>query len=216
MALISDEDKDYLRKEFKEKLTGNVKLVMFTQEHECRFCMETREIVETLASLSDKIEAKVYHFVHDKEKADEYRVDKIPAILIIGEKDYGIRFYGIPSGYEFTTLIQDIIEVSKGETTLGEESKKKIVDIDETMHIQVFVTPTCPYCPSAVHLAHQAAIENDNIRADMVEIAEFPHLAHKYNVMSVPKTVINESFEFVGALPEEAFIEKIFLAKQQK
>lgn len=216
MALISDEDKDYLRKEFEEKLSGEVKLVMFTQEHECRFCMETREIVETLAGLSNKIEAKVYHFVYDKEKADEYGVDKIPAILVIGEKDYGIRFYGIPSGYEFTTLIQDIIEVSKGETSLGEELKKKIADIDETMHIQVFVTPTCPYCPSAVHLAHQAAIENDNIRADMVEIAEFPHLAHKYNVMSVPKTVINESFEFVGALPEEAFIEKISLAKQQK
>lgn len=216
MPLISDEDKEYIKKEFAEKLVQKVKLLMFTQEHECRFCLETREIVETLASLSDKIEAEVYHFVDDKEKADEYRVDKIPAILIVGEKDYGIRFYGIPSGYEFMTLIQDILEVSKGETGLSEEAKREIAKIDEPLHIQVFVTPTCPYCPSMVHLAHQAAIENDSIRADMVEIAEFPHLAHKYNVMSVPKTVINENIEFVGSLTEEAFIQKIFLAVQQK
>jgi len=207
--LISDEDKEYLKKEFEEKLAGNIKLVIFTQEHECRFCRETREIVETLASLSNKIEAEVYHFIHDKEKADEYGVDKIPAISIVGKKDYGVKFYGIPSGYEFTTLIQDILEVSKGETSLSEESKKEIANMDKSLHIQVFVTPTCPYCPPAVHLAHQAAIENENIRADMVEAMEFPFLSQKHNVSGVPKTVINDKYEFVGALPEGAFIHEL-------
>ncbi len=210
MALISDEDKEYLKKEFEDKLAGNVKLVMFTQhDHECRYCKETREIVETLATLSDRIDAEVYHFMDDKEKADEYGVDKIPAIAIIGEKDYGVKFYGIPSGYEFTTLIQDILEVSKGETALSEESKKEIAKIDKPLHLQVFVTPTCPYCPSAVHLAHQAAIENDNIKADMVEAIEFPQLSQKYDVSGVPKTVINGKNEFVGAMPEEAFIKEL-------
>ena len=210
MALISDEDKEYLKKEFEDKLAGNVKLVMFTQhDHECRYCKETREIVETLATLSDRIDAEVYHFMDDKEKADEYGVDKIPAIAIIGEKDYGVKFYGIPSGYEFTTLIQDILEVSKGETALSEESKKEIAKIDKPLHLQVFVTPTCPYCPSAVHLAHQAAIENDNIKADMIEAIEFPQLSQKYDVSGVPKTVINGKNEFVGAMPEEAFIKEL-------
>lgn len=210
MALISDEDKEYLKKEFEENLTGNVKLVMFTQhDHECRFCRETREIVETLAALNDKINVEVYHFMDDKEKVEEYNVNKIPAISIIGKKDYGIKFYGIPSGYEFTTLIQDIIEVSKGETGLSEESKKEIAKIDKPLHIQVFVTPTCPYCPSAVHLAHQAAIENENITADMVEAIEFPQLSQKYNVSGVPKTVINDKHEFVGAFPEEAFVQEL-------
>ena len=210
MALISDEDKEYLKKEFEDKLAGNVKLVMFTQhDHECRYCKETREIVETLAALSDRIDAEVYHFMDDKEKADEYGVDKIPAIAIIGKKDYGVKFYGIPSGYEFTTLIQDILEVSKGETALSEESKKEIAKIDKPLHLQVFVTPTCPYCPSAVHLAHQAAIENDNIKADMIEAIEFPQLSQKYDVSGVPKTVINGKNEFVGAMPEEAFIKEL-------
>ncbi|HHH77883.1 MAG TPA: glutaredoxin [Thermoplasmatales archaeon] len=210
MALISDEDKEYLKKEFEDKLAGNVKLVMFTQhDHECRYCKETREIVETLAALSDRIDAEVYHFMDDKEKADEYGVDKIPAIAIIGKKAYGVKFYGIPSGYEFTTLIQDILEVSKGETALSEESKKEIAKIDKPLHLQVFVTPTCPYCPSAVHLAHQAAIENDNIKADMIEAIEFPQLSQKYDVSGVPKTVINGKNEFVGAMPEEAFIKEL-------
>lgn len=216
MALISDEDQKYLKKEFEKHLADKVTLVMFTQHtQECRFCQETREIVETLAELSDKIEAKVYHFLDDKEKADEYGVDKIPAISIIGKKDYGVKFYGIPSGYEFTTLVQDIIEVSKGETGLSEESKKEIAKIDKPLHIQVFVTPTCPYCPSAVHLAHQAAIENDNIKADMIEAVEFPQLSQKYNVSGVPKTVINDKYEFVGAFPEEAFVQELKAALQK-
>jgi len=216
MALISDEDQEYLKKEFEGQLAGDVRLVMFTQhDHECRFCQETREIVETLATLSDKIEAEIYHFLDDKEKAEEYGIDKIPAISIIGKKDYGVKFYGIPSGYEFTTLIHDIIEVSKGETSLSKESKEEIAKIDKPMHIQVFVTPTCPYCPSAVHLAHQAAIENDNIKADMVEAVEFPQLSQKYNVSGVPKTVINDKYEFVGALPEEAFVQELKAAIQK-
>lgn len=137
------------------------------------------------------------------------RCGRDTVISIIGEKDYGVKFYGIPSGYEFTTLIQDILEVSKGETGLSEESKKEIAKIDKPLHIQVFVTPTCPYCPSAVHLAHQAAIENENIKADMIEAIEFPQLSQKYNVSGVPKTVINGKYEFVGAMPEEAFVQEL-------
>lgn len=147
--------------------------------------------------------------MHDKEKANEYGIDKIPAIVLVGKKDYGVRFYGTPSGYEFMTLVQDMIAISKGETTLNEGTKKEIRSINTPLHIQVFVTPTCPYCPNMVHLAHQAAIENDNIKADMVEIAEFPHLAHKYGVMGVPKTVINENIELAGSVTEETFIEKM-------
>jgi glutaredoxin-like protein len=85
-------------------------------------------------------------------------------------------------------------------------------NISKPLHIQVFVTPTCPYCPKAVRTAHQLAIENPNITADMVESIEFPHLANRYSVMAVPKTVINDKIEFVGALPEEQFIDYVLKA----
>jgi len=142
MPMIQPKERDYLTKEFAAKLVGPVKLVMVTQEHECQFCKETREIVEELAALSDKITAEVYDFVADKDAIAPYGIDKIPAIAIIGAKDYGIRLYGIPSGYEFSSLIQTILMVSSGESGLKDATKKALAELQKDLHIQVFGTPT--------------------------------------------------------------------------
>jgi len=206
MPLIRDEDKETIRKEFAEHLVEPVRLVMFTQEFECQFCAETRQIVEEIATLSDKVTAAIYDFIADKDKAEEYGIDKIPAIAIIGKKDYGIRFYGIPSGYEFSSLFEDIIDVSRGESGLLEPTKKALAQLKEPVHIQVFVTPTCPYCPMAVRLAHRLAMESDLVQADMVEAMEFPQLAIKYQVQGVPRSVINETIHQEGAAPEPLFV----------
>ncbi|MCK5526205.1 MAG: thioredoxin family protein [Candidatus Latescibacteria bacterium] len=215
MSLLKEKDREQVRKTF-GKLTGNVRLVMFTQEIECPYCRETRELMQEIASLSDKIIAEVYDFVSDKEKVEQYGIDKIPAIVVEGEKDYGIRFYGIPGGYEFTSLMEDILDVSAGRSGLSSATQASLAKLDTSVHIQVFVTLTCPYCPAAVRLAHRLAIERDAVRADMVETAEFPHLAHQYNVFSVPKVVINEETEFEGALPEAEFVAKVLEATREK
>jgi len=205
MGMISEKDKEYLRKMLSERMKDEARVLTFTQETECLFCKETRELVQEVAALTDKIKVEVYDFVKDSDKAKQYNVDKIPAITVIGEKDYGVRFFGIPSGYEFSSFIEAVVDVSAGHTHLSEEAKVKLRQVNKPVHIQVFVTPTCPYCPMAVRVAHQFAVENLFVRADMVESMEFPHLAQKYGVMSVPKTVINEKVEFVGAVPEEQF-----------
>lgn len=88
-------------------------------------------------------------------------MDKVPAIVVMDERDYGIRFYGIPAGYEFGFLINAVISVSKGESLLSEASKAKLEGLSKPVHVQVFVTPTCPYCPGAVILAHNAALASD-------------------------------------------------------
>ncbi|HNS52424.1 MAG TPA: hypothetical protein PKO09_14735 [Anaerolineae bacterium] len=147
MALISEKDAEILRKELASRMVEPVKLVMFTQQVECQFCAETRQIVDEVASLSDRITAEVLDFVEDKAAAERYGVDKIPAIALVreedtGERDYGIRFYGIPSGYEFTTLIEDILNVSVGATELKAKTKQVLADLAQPVHIQVFVTPT--------------------------------------------------------------------------
>jgi glutaredoxin-like protein len=220
MPLISEKDAEYLRNEFETNLVNPVKLVMFTQAIECQFCAETRQIVEEIATLSDKITPEIYNFVTDKATAELYGVDKIPAIAILrvedGEdRDYGIRFYGIPSGYEFTTVIEDIIDVSKGDSGLQPKSKEAVAVIAEPVHFQVFVTPTCPYCTQAVRLAHRFAMESDLITADMVESIEFPHLANKYQVYGVPRTVINETVHQEGAVPEPMMLAKLLEALGQ-
>jgi glutaredoxin-like protein len=192
-------------------LNKEVKLVMFTQELECMYCRETRTLLEELVETSDKLKLEVYNFVIDKDKAELYGVDKIPAIVMLeGDKDFGIRYYGIPSGYEFASLLEDIKMVGTGEVDLSEDIIERVKLIDKDVHLQVYVTPTCPYCPRAVITAHKFAYLNPKIKADMVEATEFPHLSRKYNVMGVPRTIINENDFVEGAVPEEILLDKIY------
>jgi glutaredoxin-like protein len=214
MAMISDKDKKAVGDRL-TKLTGPVKLVMFTQEMECQFCKETRELVEEVAALSDKISVEVKDFLKADIEAKKLGVDKIPAIAVLGDgdKDYGIRFYGIPAGYEFMSLLESIEIVSKGESGLSANGKEKIKGLGKAVHLQVFVTPTCPYCPRAVVQAFRMAVESPNITASMVEATEFPHLANKYQVSGVPHTVIGDSPQpMIGAYPEAAALDLILNA----
>jgi len=209
MSLIKEPQQKQLR-EFFKKLEGNVKLVFFTQEMECPFCKETRELMQDVSSLSDgKIALEVYDFVADKDKVENYKIDKIPAVVVEGQKDYGIRFYGIPAGYEFTSLINSITMVSKGDSGLTDETKETLKKLKDPVHIQVFITLTCPYCPKAVEMSHRVAMESDLVTAEMVESSEFPQLVQKYNVMSVPRVIINDKVNFEGDLPEKDFIENL-------
>jgi len=208
MPLFSEEIAGHVKQEL-ANLAGPVRLVMFTQEIECEFCSETRQLVEEMAQLSDQLTAEVYDFVADQEKVREFGIDKIPAIAVVGQEDYGVRFYGIPSGYEFASLLHAIRAVAAGKPELSEETMKTLAALTTPVHFQVFVTPTCPYCPVSVVLAHDMAIASPLVRADMVEAMEFPDLATRYQVMGVPRTVINESVSIEGAAPEPMVLEKL-------
>ena len=123
--------------------------------------------------------------------------------------DYGIRYAGIPSGYEFASLVEAIRLVANAEVRLSAESRAFLDTLAADVHLQVFVTPTCPYCPPAVILAQQMAFYSPRVRADMIEATEFPQLSQKYNVYGVPRTVINEKGFIEGAAGEKQLIEKI-------
>jgi glutaredoxin-like protein len=212
MSLIPDEHKEHLKSELSEKMERPVKIIMFTQELECKFCAETRQLIQELAALNEKIQVEIYDFVADSEKVKEYGVDKIPALVVVGEKDYGVRFYGLPYGYEFTTLIEAVVNVSRGRADISDKTRKMLKEIKTPVHIQVFVTLTCPHCPIVASIAYKFAIENDLIKADVIEASEFPHLSLKYGIMGVPKTVINEKIDFIGVFPEDLFLEHVLLA----
>ncbi len=211
MGLLQDKDKEYLKNEF-SKLPNQIKLILFTQSDNCMYCKEEKELIQELGELSDKIKVEFYDYDTQKDKAEQYKIDKGPALIIEGVKDYGIRYYGIPAGYEFSSIVEDIMDVSLGKSNLTSESIKKIKGINKPIRIQVFVTPSCPYCPRAVRMAHKIAMENDLVTGDMVEATEFPEISNKYGVQSVPKIVINETVEFVGALPEDQFVDWVMSA----
>ena len=211
MGLIEDKDREQLNKLFAD-LKNPVKILYFTQEHECETCKMTRELLEEVAGLSDKIAIEVHDFVADRVLAEQYRVEKIPGTVLMGEKDYGIRFYGIPAGYEFTTLIEDIVDVAGRDPRLPDDVKAELAKVDQPVHLQVLISPTCPYCPTAVRTAHRFAMASDHITADMVETSEFPHLAVKYDVQGVPHTVINEEHSVIGPQKEIDFAKAVLAA----
>jgi alkyl hydroperoxide reductase subunit AhpF len=151
MALLKDSDRAQLQKEF-EQLTSPVKLVFFTQSLNCDYCPLTQEILEELTGLSNKIQLQTYNYAVDKDQVLEYKIARVPAIALVRvetngapesrERDYGIRYYGVPSGYEFASLVGDIIDVSKGDSGLSAASKAALAQLTEPLHLQVFTTPT--------------------------------------------------------------------------
>jgi len=210
MRLMDKDTQDQVRS-LLAAVQSPVTIHLFTQEFECGYCKETRQIAEEVAELSDKVTLQVHDFVEDKALAEDMGIDKIPALAINGEndRDYGIRFYGIPSGYEFTSLLEAILAVGTGENELDARTLEFLESVESPLHIQVFVTPTCPYCPQAVVLAQRLALASDKVRADMVEVTEFPHLGQRYQVMGVPRTVINDHTFLEGAAPEAMLLQKL-------
>lgn len=215
-TILRERDKRLLSRKFERELQGNVRLVVFTKKPEAENCKIMKQIVDEVSALSEKLLPEYYDLEENSDKASRWDVDKTPALLLFGEKEYGVRFFGLPSGYEFTTLIEDIVDVSKGRSRLTPTSRKRISTITTPLHIQVFVTPTCPYCPRAVRIAHEIAIENLNVKSDMIEATEFPELSARYQVMAVPKIVVNDRYFFEGAVPEPYFINYILAVVEGK
>ena len=141
MTIIQGKDRTVIETRF-EELVHPVKLINFTQEIECLYCAETSKLMGEIAGLSDLITVEVRDFVADGELVKKYSIDKIPATVVEGDKDYGIRFFGVPTGYEFGALIEDIIMVSKRDSGLEPGTREALANLAEPVHLQVFVTPT--------------------------------------------------------------------------
>ncbi len=177
-----------------------ITLVYFTQENACSACRQQYALLSELQALSDRIRLEVHELRRDADASKGYGVDKVPATVVRGERDHGIRFFGVTTGYEFASLLEAILMVSTGVSGLAPEIEAIIRRIDVPTHIEIMVTLTCPYCARMVRLAHQFAFINDHLRADMIDAAEFPQLTQRYQVAGVPLTVVNERRAFEGAL----------------
>lgn len=215
MPLIKEEDKKYLEQEFEKHLKNDIDLVVFTSDDaNCKYCKESVQLAEEVAETSPKIKLTIYNFDKDKEAAAAYGVDKFPATIVSRRdvKDGRVKYYGLPSGYEFGSLIEDVKNVSKWEADVSSKALEVIKKIDKPVTIKVYVTPTCPYCPKAVGTAHKFAILNENITGEMVESLEFDKEAEEAGVSSVPHIVINGEVEFVGAYPDDQFAEYVLEA----
>jgi glutaredoxin-like protein len=191
-----------------DKIQHPVNILFFGTKEQCQFCQDTFQLVEEVTALSDNLNLRVFDIEADAAVAENYNIELTPGLVIAGGDDdgpvdYGIRYAGIPSGHEFSSLIQDILLVSNRDSGLNDRTRAFLGELTEPVLLQVFVTPTCPYCPQAVITAHQMAMESPYVEAEMVSATEFPELSNQYQIMGVPDTVINHGKgKVVGAVPE--------------
>jgi glutaredoxin-like protein len=203
--------------EFFAALEGEVGVLFFGSDDPavCEYCSETHQLLEEVTALSDKVSLQSYDLEKDAELAGQYKVEAAPTFVIVAKDgdqlvDYGVRYKGIPAGHEFTSLVNSLLIVSKRDSGLNPKTREFLKGLGQPVHLQVFVTPTCPYCPRAVVLAHQMALESPMVEAEMVEATEFPELSNRFNVSGVPQTTINMGAEnVVGAAPEDQMIAHI-------
>ena len=216
MEKLIGEDVQKQLEEVFEALVEPVQILFFSSKlRACEYCEHTWSLLEEVSALSDKISLQGFDIDEDPDVAKRYHVELVPGIVIGVKKgdvvvDSGVRFAGIPAGHEFSSLINAIVLVSKQDSGLGEESKAYLAELKEPVKLQVFVTTSCPYCPQAVTLAHQMALESENIQAEMIEAVEFAELSNSFGVSGVPHTVINHGKgEVVGAVPEGMLIDEL-------
>lgn len=144
--LLNDDIRQQVSDVF-QQLKKPVQVMYFGKKNGCEYCDETRQMVDEITSLSDKLELAVYDIEDDHALASQYKVDKAPGIVLAGLDgdqilDYGIRFSGIPSGHEFSSLVHDLILVSGRDSGLSTQTKDFLKSLDKPVHLQVFVTPT--------------------------------------------------------------------------
>jgi glutaredoxin-like protein len=189
--------------------SNSVRIIFFEQSIGCEMCAPTRRALEQLARDNPRVELEVLNLVLDKEKAVEYDVDRVPAILVTADGRDRIRYYGAPLGNELPTLVKAVDMAATGATELGDASRTRLRELTQPVALQVFFTPTCVYCPRMISLAQQMAIESPLVSAVAIDATEFPDLVRRYNVNGVPKVVINGTRELLGAVPEEQFVAAI-------
>lgn len=139
--LFDPQDEREIRNRLSQ-ITQKVKMVLFTQTLDCDTCFDTEQLLKAVAELSYQVELEIYNLHVDRDRAQQYGITRVPAFVIEGDRDYGIRYYGIPGGYEFASLLEDLIAVGKRESGLSEASKEKIQALTEPLNLKVFVTPT--------------------------------------------------------------------------
>lgn len=197
-------------------LAKPVRLLVFTSHgSDPRLNEAAVELAKGLAELSPQVKAELHDLDLQKDTATAHGVDKAPAIVVLGEKDCGLRFYGVPGGRELWSLVAAIKMASAGDSGLSDASRKALAGLKKPVHIEVFVTLSCAYCPQAVEMADRLAVESALVTADAVEASAFPELVKAKSVTGVPKVMVNGLPCFVGAKPEEEFVSAIVQAAAQ-
>jgi len=215
------EDREELTRILRDRMRDPVRLLHFTQSGgaesfvtPCAECREALRLLTELTELSPKLSLDVHDFMGAMSMAKDLGVARVPATLVgaAGDEHPRVRFYGTPSGYEFGALLDDILQVSQGREELSPQTLEALAGLSRPVHLEVLTTPTCPYCPGAVRIAHRFALASPMVVADMVAAAEFPELAQRYHAASVPLLVVDGRPDYEGGVTEQRVLDLVLAA----
>ncbi len=203
--VLSETDKTEITK-ILSNMGGQIDVILFTSETGCFSCSKTETLMREIDQLSDKINLKVYDINKNKDMATNYNIELVPAIVVIGKEDYGIKHYGFPGGKEFSPLLEVMISSSMGRPVVSEEITKKLDTIPNNIEVKIFVTPTCPSCPDMVRGAYYYSLVSDKVSTVTIMSNEFEEYSNKYKISAVPTVIFNEKFSREGQMAEETFV----------
>lgn len=203
--VLSETDKTEITK-ILSNMGGQIDVILFTSETGCFSCSKTETLIREIDQLSDKINLKVYDINKNKDVATNYNIELVPAIVVIGKEDYGIKHYGFPGGKEFSPLLEVMISSSMDRPVVSEEITKKLDTIPNNVEVKIFVTPTCPSCPDMVRGAYYYSLVSDKVSTVTIMSNEFEEYSNKYKISAVPTVIFNEKFSREGQMAEETFV----------
>ena len=206
---MSSADRSVTIHEMLAAVNSTVRLVFFAQSIGCDSCAPTRQLLEQLVDLSPYITLESLNLIQDKGRAAQYGIDRVPAVVVCSRDQDRIRFYGAPLGHELLSLLEAIRLTASGDSELTAASRARLAEVTRRVRLQVFFTPTCTLCPQMVNLANQLAIESAQITTTAIDATEYPDLVSRYNINGVPKIVINDAVEIVGAVSEAELVEAV-------
>ncbi len=195
------------------KMDKNVRFKLFTTEKDPDSAKAMEDFLNEIISIKEGISLEKITVEKELEHAKEYGIMAVPAFAIEADEKRKVLYYGIPLGQEFSTFLLDIVDVSTGNPNIPEEFKKKTKELGK-LHIIVFVSESCPHCPQAAKLAHDLAILNPDIRADVIDVAQFRQLAKAFKVTAVPTTILDKKISLKGLKPLDIIFHNIGKMKE--
>jgi glutaredoxin-like protein len=217
--MIPLRDQQNLRERFRTELTSRVRIDYFTQKpssvfipgrQDCAYCEDVRVLMEEVASLSERITLTTHDIHQELDIAKGFGVDKVPGIVIRGQTNRPIRYFGVPAGTGFPGFIETLLDAARGTVTLLPKTTQQLRKLKSDIHLQVLTTPNCQHSPLVARTAAKMALSNVRIKLDIVEVAEFPQMAQHYGVRATPTTIVNDEAALPGAMDEALLLENIF------
>lgn len=194
-----------------QAVKNTVYIQLYLDEKNSHEALEMIAFTQEIADLHDLIHLEVLDQYDLMQSNNPYQVERAPAIILLNKnKEFlGVKYYGLPAGYEIRSFIQGIIAMSEDKLTVSPNVLTRIEAINQPVTLKVFITLGCPHCPQAVHNAHKIAMLNKNITAEMIDAQLFADYSSQYQVSGVPKIIINEQFDLLGNVPLTHMLDEI-------